>query len=197
MSTNSEVTLMKRAALQAVLNCAIKSGSVTLTKTAAEQRQRMTLFLKHAGVNKREVTALSRAIKLAAQIPSQKAFEKVAKDTGLKVSTVKLAYLSKRADLATLVGGGLGALGGAALGKSPAMAAAGGLIGAGLGNAAGKIPGVISHAMNPYQMSPERRALYQRIQNEATGNQRLSQDLQAISGSFRPAANPWGNSQAR
>ena len=196
MSTNSEMTLMKRAALEAVLKCAIKSGSVTLTKTAAEQRQRMALFLKHAGVNKREVVELTRSIKAAAQIPSQKAFEKIAKDTGLKVSTVKLAYLSKRADLATLAGGGLGALGGMALGGGRG-AAVGGLIGAGLGNLAGQVPSVLSHAMNPYQMSPERRALYQRIQNEATGNKRLSQDLQAMSGAFRPAANPWGPGQAQ
>lgn len=192
MSKTAEISLMKRAALRAVVNHAIKSGSVKLVKRgAAERRQRMATFLKQAGVTGKEVLALSRSVKIASNMPSEQAFERVAKAAGLGVKTVKLAYLTKRADMGALAGGGLGALGGFALG-GPIGALGGGLLGAGVGSAAGRIPNALSHSMNPYQMSPGRQALYQRIQNEAVGNKRMSQDLQAITGAFQPAASPWG-----
>lgn len=195
MSKTDELTLMKRAALRAVVANAVKTGSVKLTKTAAEQRLRMATFLKQGGVKGHEVMALCRSVKMAALMPSDRAFEKVAKVACMDVRTVKLAYMSKVGLIGQLAGGLSGGLAGKAIGGP-----LGALAGAGLGYMAGgaleKAPDQLSHAMNPYQMSPERRFLYQRIQNEALGNQRLSQDLQAMQGAFRPAGNPWGPGQA-
>ena len=188
MSKPDEMTLMKRAALGAILKHAVKAGTVQLTKSAAERRARMVAFLKQGGVRGHEVLALCKS----ASMPSEKAFQKVAKAARMDVQTVKAAYLSKQGLLGTLAGGTLGGLAG--YGKyGPVGGAVGALLGGAAGSTAEKIPEAISHAMNPYQMSPERRALYQRIQNEAVGNRRLSQDLQAINGTYAPAGNPWGS----
>lgn len=71
----------------------------------------------------------------------------------------------------------------------PALAGIAG--GAALGMGSSALQGMMGN-LNQHQMPASRRALYGKIHNQAMESGQLSQDLQAIKGSFNPAPDPWG-----
>lgn len=72
----------------------------------------------------------------------------------------------------------------------PALAGIAGGVGLGLGSQ--MLQGAVGN-LNQHQMPASRRALYGKIHNQAMESGQLSQDLQAIKGSFNPAPDPWGS----
>jgi succinate dehydrogenase/fumarate reductase cytochrome b subunit len=169
-----------------------KEASHTPAHVKAEKKKKFVFPMKKKSAVVKRLTGVIKAAQLrsnaelfglvngfSSALPGDGSFQKVAASSGIPAPVLKAIYMSKRAYVLPLIGAGLAA-------GVAAPAVYHGLRG-------------ISQALSdPFgsrygmQYSPQDRQLYNRIYGEAMRNRRLSSDLQAISGAYRPAPSPWG-----